>query len=177
MRVSAHVLTSKLSAIFRNNDPCNRIRNTSKRSKRCTIKLHGICCMSWLVGQYLVLCKWILYFDQTKRTKLIILPLFFSLFFFFSYIDFLYEVISTNEITFLKSMENESTAWPSQEELSRCFSVWRMEGELNTTKTWTKKNTHTPINLNTTSHFESVKLANELSFISKSPKLAQCTQY
>ncbi|XP_055309697.1 protein twist-like [Sitodiplosis mosellana] len=52
-----------------------------------------------------------------------------------SYIDFLYEVISTNEITFLKSMENESTAWPSQEELSRCFSVWRMEGELNTTKT------------------------------------------
>ncbi|XP_031631328.1 protein twist [Contarinia nasturtii] len=52
-----------------------------------------------------------------------------------SYIDFLYEVITSNEITFLKSMENESSAWPSQEELSRCFSVWRMEGELNTGKT------------------------------------------
>lgn len=29
----------------------------------------------------------------------------------------------------------DNSAWPSQEELSRCFSVWRMEGELNTTKT------------------------------------------
>lgn len=55
-------------------------------------------------------------------------------FFINSYIDFLYEVISSNEITFLKSLENDPSAWPSQEELSRCFSVWRMEGELNTGK-------------------------------------------
>lgn len=31
------------------------------------------------------------------------------------------------------------TNWPSQEELSRCFSVWRMEGELNTGKTWARQ--------------------------------------
>lgn len=52
-----------------------------------------------------------------------------------SYIDFLYEVITSNDMTFLKTMDNESSTWPSQEELSRCFSVWRMEGELNTGKT------------------------------------------
>lgn len=52
-----------------------------------------------------------------------------------SYIVFLCEVITANEITVLKTIENESSVWPSQEELSRCFSVWRMEGELTTGKT------------------------------------------
>lgn len=70
-----------------------------------------------------------------KTSKLIIVFLFFRFSPKCSYIDFLYEVISSNEMTFLKSMDNESSVWPSQEELSRCFSVWRMEGELNTSKT------------------------------------------
>lgn len=90
---------------------------------------------------YMRRCKWsklLLFF-----ICLTIFFMFFSLFpffFQFSYIDFLYEVITSNEITFLKSMDNESSAWPSQEELSRCFSVWRMEGELNTGKTWINNN-------------------------------------
>lgn len=99
---------------------------------------------------------------------------FFSYYLQFSYIDFLYEVISSNELTLLKNLDTRhdsrccsaspglesptncncrgtnqqqqststpsqsssaSNSWPTQEELSRCFSVWRMEGELNTGKT------------------------------------------
>lgn len=73
----------------------------------------------------------------------------------YSYIDFLFEVIATNDTDKIKPFDgddrrcctndincgcisinnNQSTnLWPSKEELSRSFSVWRMEGELSTTK-------------------------------------------
>lgn len=43
-------------------------------------------------------------------------------------------MITNDKITLLKSIDNESQVWPSQEDLSRCFSRWRMEGELNAGK-------------------------------------------